>query len=724
MTELRWFEAVPPRGTSLAGVTAMVRILAGRPRYGLRQLQPLVVFETWLYPDRVRWLVGIETAVARTLPGELAVQLPGLVLTGVDEPERPVPITARDVQFTSLSYPLRLDTATGVSAGLLRARDDLRSGEAVVVQWVVGPSHFFARQPLQQTPLDLLGITTPRQPDASDRRAWQQKITEPLFGIRGRLGAVAVEPRWAGALLRPVLSALSLANGTQSRMRASQQSSRTAAQLIQVMGRARTWSGMVNASELGVLLGWVNDGLDMAGLPSGFAPPPAELLAEDEPDTTTTAERVLGTSTHPASRGTLVRLPFASYAAHLHVVGPSGSGKSTSLASWAVADATAQRSVIIIEPKGDLVVDVLARLPAERHGDVVVIDPDADGPVVGFNPLAGARKDAERRADSLLQLFRELFGTAIGPRSADVLLHALIMAARLPDGTLTDVMPLLTNPGFRRLAARQVGDPLVIGPWLAWFDGLSDGERTQVVSPIGNKLRVFTARPSVRRLLGQATPRFDLSVVFQRPTVLLVNLNAGAIGPITSQTIGALLLGQIWEAIQRQTTLPELQRRPVTVIVDEWQALMAGLDFADVLARARGARVSFTVAHQHLDQLSPTLRAAVLANARSRVVYRPAEGDVRTLAHALGESVVPDDLERLPAFHAVARVLVDGAPSRAFEVATLPLPPATADAEAVRRASAIRYGVDPAELDEAILRRWQGGDQPPDAPIGAQRRRP
>jgi hypothetical protein len=368
---------------------------------------------------------------------------------------------------------------------------------------------------------------------------------------------------------------------------------------------------------------------------------------------------------------------------------------------------------------------VLERLPEHRHGDVVLVEPGTDAtlPVTGLNPLAGPRDDAERRADSLLNLFRELFGTAIGPRSADVLLHVLLITSRLDDGALTDVLPLLTNAGFRRWAVGKVGDPLVISPWTAWFDDLSDAERAQVVAPITNKVRVFTARPSVRRLLGQPAPKFALDSIFATPRVVLVNLNSGAVGPETAKIIGSLVLSQLWQAIQRQTTRPERQRRPVAVVVDEWQDFTAGLDFADVLARARGAKVSFTVAHQHLDQLSPHLRAAVLANARSRVVFRPAEGDSKALARVLGDPVTADDLDHLPAFHAVARVLVDGAPSTAFEVATPPLTTPTTDVDTLRRVSADRYGVNPAELDAAILRRWQGGDTAPETPIGVRRKR-
>ena len=423
---------------------------------------------------------------------------------------------------------------------------------------------------------------------------------------------------------------------------------------------------------------------------------------------------------HPTARGSAVWLPRSSYATHTHLVSPSGTGKSTLLASWLVSEAAAGGSLVVVEPKGDLFMDVLARLPLHRHRHVVVIDPGVNGPVVGFNPLRGPREDAERRADSILGLLRAQFGTAIGARSADVLLHALIMAARLEDGALTDLVPILTSPRFRQAVAAKVGDPLTIQPWLAWFDNLSEAERAQVVQPVTNKARPWTARPAIRRLLGQGHPKFDLADVFERPTILLVNLNIGAIGPETARLLGSLILSQLWEAIQRQTTRPAAERRPVSVIVDEFQTFTAGVDFADVLARSRGANVNWTLSHQHLDQLSSDLKAAVLANVGARVVFRPAEGDGRVLARVLGEPVRPEDLEQLPAYHAAARVLVGGAPSQTFEVAAPPLPDALCDPDAVRRASAERYGVEPAALDAAILKRWQGGD-PPSTPVGVRR---
>jgi hypothetical protein len=723
MTELAWREVFPPDGLSLAQVTGMIRVLSGRPRLGLLQLQPIVVFEQWITHDSVRWLVGCDEQIARHLPGDLTAQVPGLVLAAVHESPRTMPVTAREVRPTSTAYPLRMDTAGSVTTALLQLRHRLGSDESIVVSWTIGPSHDRATaQPTQPSMLEWLGMTTPRKPDNGERTAWTQKVSEPLFGVRGRVGAVADDPKRAAQLIGPVISALSLASGPHARLESSWQSSRIARQLFQVVGSVRTWSGVVNAAELGLLLGLPVDGVVVPGRRSKLGTPPRTLLATSRPPKSVQHDRIIGTSVHARSKDSFVRIPAASLASHTHVIAPTGAGKSTILANWLIADVRAGRSAFLIEPKGDLVTEVLSRLDQDQLKRVRLVEPGIAGPVVGCNPLAGPRHDAERRADSLLQLFREVFGSALGPRSSDVLLHALIMAARLPDGTLTDVPVLMTDGGFRRQVLSQVSDPLTIAPWAAWFDGLSDLERSRVVMPILNKTRSWTSRSPIRRLLGQADPAIRLDELYTQPRIILVNLNAGVLGPETTRLLGSLLLGQLRETVQRQAAVPSGQRRPVSVIVDEWQTFSAGMDFADMLATARGMNTGFTLAHQHLSQLSPILRGAVLANSRARVVWRPAKADAKDLAGVLDGAATADELMRLPAYHAVAQVLVNGATSDPFEVRTLPLAPPTQDPDAARRELMHRFGVDPDQLDAQLIQRWQGSGTTPSGSIGMKKR--
>ncbi|WNV83469.1 type IV secretory system conjugative DNA transfer family protein [Umezawaea sp. Da 62-37] len=722
MSDLIWREAMPPDNLSLASLTGLMRALATRPRLGLRQLQPIVVFELWLCQDTVRWLIGCADVLGRHFLNDLAVQLPGLALTTVESSPRQLPTTARELRPSSTAYPLRLDTAGGVAAGLLGLRHRLGADESLVLQWVVGPS--FARPPVpkQFTPLEALGIVAPQKIGTGEQTAWRSKIAEPLFGVRGRVGAVAIDLHRATQLIGPAVSALGLASGPHSHIGGTWQSRQIARALFTVNHKRRTWSGSLNAAELAAVLGYPVEGVRVPGRGFVLTPPPRSLLLTAEAAEKAN-DRLIGTSVHPRSRDQVVRFPASSIASHAHVIAPTGAGKSTTLARWLLQDIAARRSVFLIEPKGDLVSDVLARLAPEQRTDVRLIEPGTPGPVIGFNPLAGPLDDAERRADSLLGLFRELFGTAIGPRSSDVLLHALIMASRLEDGALTDIPAILTNNGFRRSVLTKVSDPLTIAPWAAWFDGLSELERSRVVMPILNKTRAWTARGPLRHLLGQPTPGLRLDELFEKPLIVLVNLSSGTLGPETSRLLGMLLLGQLREAIQRQTTVSEVQRRAVSVVVDEWQLFVGGMDFADMLATARGMNAGFTLAHQHLPQLSSELRAAVLANAKSRLVSRPAKADAKGLADVLGGDVTGDDLMQLPAYHAVAQVLTGGATSTPFVVSTPALPPTTADAVEARREIRERFGVAPSEIDAQLLKRWQNNDQPgTSGPIGFRKR--
>lgn len=720
MLDLAWFDAFPPERLTLDAVTRLVRALSGRPRRGLvQQLTPVVAFELRLSRHDIRWLVGCDAWMARSLPAELRAQLPTLELLRQPAPTRPRMTTAREVRFTGLAYPLRLDTGAAVAAGLYQLAGNLRANEQAVVQWIVGPSNDRRQPPTEVVdPLVALGLKHPISP-VDEQKLWQTKIAEPLFGVRGRIGVHVTDPKRAAVLLRSLLAALWLASGPNGPLKAGHQSSRTARLLHDVMGRTRTWSSLVNAAELAVLIGWPVDGVSVPGRALGLAAPPRQLLTANAAGTA----RVLGRSLHPSADNQLVCLPVTAALSHSHLIGPTGSGKSTLLAQLILADAAANRSVLVIEPRGDLVTDVLRRLPPERHGDVVVIEPADGSAVVGLNPLAGPRAEAERRADELLALFRELFGSAIGPRSTDVLLHGLITAARMEEGALTDVPALLTQATFRRSALTAVNDPLVLGPFWAGFEALSDRERQNVLAPLMNKLRAFTTRAAIRRMLGQPQPAFGLDQLFSEPKIVLVNLNKGLIGPETARLLGSLLLTQLWRAIQRRAATPQSQRQPVMVVVDEWQDYTAALDFADVLSTSRGLGVGWSLAHQHLGQLSNELQAAVLANARSRVAFRPAQKDLAALAAVLGTGVSVADLEQLEAYQAVARVLVDNAPSAAFSLATVALPKPSASAGRLRRQSLARYGQDGAAVDAAIQARWQNTTTAVDAAIGTRRRR-
>src|SRR5687767_2230165 len=72
---------------------------------------------------------------------------------------------------------------------------------------------------------------------------------------------------------------------------------------------------------------------------------------------------------------------------HMYVIGKTGTGKSTLLERLVLSDIEAGEGLVLVDPHGDLVERVVARVPEHRKGDVVFLDvPDSRQPF-GYNPL-------------------------------------------------------------------------------------------------------------------------------------------------------------------------------------------------------------------------------------------------------------------------------------------------------------------------------------------------
>ena len=77
--------------------------------------------------------------------------------------------------------------------------------------------------------------------------------------------------------------------------------------------------------------------------------------------------KVLGDADAGPARPVALQVPDGRH--HLHVIGATGSGKSTLLAQLALQDIDAGRGTVVIDPNGDLVENILDRLPIEAAGE-------------------------------------------------------------------------------------------------------------------------------------------------------------------------------------------------------------------------------------------------------------------------------------------------------------------------------------------------------------------
>lgn len=717
VAELNWFDLYPPNNSELTDVVRAIRPLASRPRVGFFRRMPPVVLELWSLGGKIRWQLGIEEKlVSWRLAHQLTAHLPGLRLAPRTAPSRPRHLLVSDVLLTGSTQPLRTDLAETVSTSLLNVLSGLRREESAVIQWIIGPVQSRRTIPRAFNPLEAIGLVPPRPSTPHDDRWWHNKSSEPLFAVRGQVGAVGVR-----AAVHSLGNALALAGASHVEVRLSQPTP-SCGHVLNPAKRCRRWSGLLNAAELAALLGWPLQGSSSPAVTGlSLHPAPSQLHHKDAK--LGTAARSIGVDQHPAGKGSLVAMPLSTCLHHVHVVGPTGSGKTNLLARFARADVAAGHNVLVIEPRGHLVQNVLAGVPPSRLNDVVLIEPGCGDRVIGFNPLRGHSGEAEAQADQLLHLFRRVFGANVGPRSSDVLLHTLIAAARSPDGTLADVPELLTNSSFRRRIKAGVTDQLVLSPFFSWFDSLSPGQHAQVVAPVLNKLRAFTSRSAIRHVLGQPHPRFEIDDLSHARRIVLVNLNEGLIGAEAASLLSGLILIELWAGIQRRARQPTAERIPLMVIIDEVQDyLHAPIHLPDMLAQARNLDVSLTLAHQDLSQPSAEVLAALFANARSRITFRPARADGKRLAAAFGPGVTANDLDQLGAFEACGQLLLDGVTTAAFRVHTPKLGQQLSDPAVVRARSLERYGTPADTVDADLIMRWRSRLSDLSAPIGIKPR--
>lgn len=642
----------------------------------------------------------------------LEAQLPGLEATLVEGVAPVLPFVWKLWQSTS-RRPLRTDREALTTRALLISLLGTSQHEALELHWLLGP----VRRPLsvgtkhsgvlsENWPRALLSAAflPPGDLDSEARKQLRQKLSEPAWRVQGQLAVGAKDRQRAQHLASNLMAAIRTSEGPGVQLGVRRSSPKA---LRRTPWR---WPLQLNAVELTALVGWPLEE-SAAGLPVAV-----QTHRQLEPTKPASGGRLLGYS----PRRVPVALSRPDSLKHLHVMGPSGTGKSTLLLRVILQDIADGKSVVVLDPKGDLVEDILRRFPLKRLADLVVMDPTDVSPV-GLNPLHRPRQP-ELVADQLLSIFARLFADTFGPRTADVMHAALLTLARWGEGSLAVLPLLLTNPGLRRKIVGASNDPLGTAPFWAWYERISDAERQQVIAPTLNKVRPFLLRPDLRAVIGQVSPRFDLQEVVTKRRVLLVSLPKGRLGPEGSALLGTVLLNQIWQVILGRSAIAPERRHQVCIHVDEFQDfLKLPGDLGDLLVQARGLGAAFSLAHQHLGQLPPDLKSAVLSNARSRVLFQLAADDARVMA-AGHDELIPADLTGLPPYEAYASLLHDNEVQPFVSVKTLPPPDESSTSSTMRSGSRERFGVPRAET-EATLRKLASLDGTGDEPIGRRPRR-
>ena len=356
---------------------------------------------------------------------------------------------------------------------------------------------------------------------------------------------------------------------------------------------------------------------------------------------------------------------------HTYAIGKTGTGKTTLLESIAIQDVLRGRGVAVIDPHGDLAERLVAQVPPEREGDLVYFNAPDLSQSYGYNPLRRVQTDRiPLAASGLMEAFEKLWGEAWGVRMEHVLRNTLYALIEFGEAQLPDILRMLTEKSFQREVLGRVKNDQVRAFWAHEFPNYNPRYRQESIAPIQNKVGAFLADPRLYRMFTSPPVDLHFRQIMDEGKILIVNLAKGRLGEDSANLLGALLVTTLGLAALSRADVEESKRPDYHVLIDEFQSFTT-LSVANMVSELRKFHVGLVLAHQHLYQLEPEVRHAVLGNVGTLISFRLGPEDAQMIAREFEPVFAPLDLVNLSNHAIYLKLMIDGTPSRPFSATTL-----------------------------------------------------
>ncbi len=353
---------------------------------------------------------------------------------------------------------------------------------------------------------------------------------------------------------------------------------------------------------------------------------------------------------------------------HMYMIGKTGTGKSSLFLNMIIQDILKGNGVGVIDPHGELIRDILDYIPEERIKDVVLVDPsDFDRPI-GINIMQLEEGESiDRAAAEIVNAFKSIFADSWGPRLEYILRNTVKAIMSVEGTTVLGIKRVLEDDDYRKFIVSQLKDPVLRKFFDKEFAEFKSNNKlkTESISPIQNKIGPFETIQIIRNILCQRNSTINFSDIMSSKKIFLFNLSKGMLGDDVKNLFGSLIVSKIQSTVLKRANIPNEERSPFYLYIDEFQNFTTDT-FQSILSESRKYGLGLYLTHQFIEQLSDTMKAAVIGNVGTIVTYSLGSRDASVMREVFAPYYDEVDIQNLPNFNIITKMIVDGTSTKPF----------------------------------------------------------
>lgn len=437
---------------------------------------------------------------------------------------------------------------------------------------------------------------------------------------------------------------------------------------------------------------------------AGIAPAPMEMGHEGI---------VLGVNSY-RGKDTEIHMTREDRMRHFYVIGQTGTGKTNIMLNMITQDIKNGDGCCYIDPHGTDIQTILSRIPKNRIDDVIYFDPAYTARPMGLNMLEYDARYPEQKTfvvNELMGIFNKLFDMKVGGGAMfeQYFRNSAFLVMEDPESgsTMLEITRVLADKEFRDMKLARCKNPIIKQFWVSAEQTTGDQSLANFVPYISSKFDNFISNDIMRPVVLQQNSVFNFRKIMDEKKILLVNLSKGRLGDINANLIGLVLVGKIQMAALSRVDMFGKPMNDFYLYIDEFQNVTTD-SIASILSEARKYRLSLNIAHQYITQLEENIKNAVFGNVGSMAVFRVGTEDATFLEPKFKPIFTAHDITKLDNYNAYMSLLVNGQPTKPFNIKTLAPEKGNPDiVDSLKELSYVKYGRDREEVEEEIMSRYK-----------------